>query len=221
MDILAILLSAAFLLVPIISAIALASSLLRHIPVSTPAHRKCEERVSNGLRTMDMKSYVVFDNLILRSSGNTAHTEIDHVVVSPYGIFCIETKSHKGAIYGYRQSKAWRQYLGGQEFGVVNPLRQNVKHIKALEQLLGYNLRAKIHSYAVFPNAEYVKVDGEYYGATIEQVVRNITMHKSRIYNLHECERILKSLAYASSKSDELRQTHVSEVKAYLLELAA
>jgi hypothetical protein len=91
-----------------------------------------------------------------------------------------------------------------------------VKHVKALEQLLGHNLKAKIHSYAVFPNAHYVKIDGEYYNATIEQVIRSITIHKTPIYNLHECERILKSLAHASNKSDGLRQIHVNEVKAYL-----
>ena len=176
----------------------------------------CEQTVTNALRSLDMKSYVVFENLILPSRGNTPHTEIDQVVVSPYGIFCIETKSHQGAIYGFKSSGRWKQYLGGKEFDIINPLRQNYKHTSAVEDLLGANLRAKVHSYIVFPNARSVKIDGEYVDCSIGETIKKISRHKSPIYDLHDCERILKSFAYASSKRDELKGRHKEEVQAYL-----
>lgn len=176
----------------------------------------CEQAVTSSLKSLDMKSYVVFENLILPSRGNTPHTEIDQVVVSPYGIFCIETKSHQGAIYGFKSNVKWKQYLGGKEFDMINPLRQNYKHTSAIEDLLGSNLKSKIHSYIVFPNARSVKIDGEYVNCSISEVMRKISQHKSPVYNLHDCERILKTFAYASSKRDELKARHREEVRAYL-----
>lgn len=199
---------------PIIGAISPAASIPP--PPSLPAHKRCEARVSSALRNMDMKSYVVFDNLVLRSDGNTSHTEIDHVVVSPYGIFCIETKSHNGSIYGYRDNDYWKQYLGKKSYVIYNPFKQNYKHVRALESLLGPNLRAPIHSYVVFPNARNIKINGTSRAAGIRDVVWNISCHKTPVYSLEECEKILKCLAYASSKKDELLPIHANEVREYL-----
>ncbi|NCU37946.1 NERD domain-containing protein [Candidatus Saccharibacteria bacterium] len=106
MEIIAILLATLFVFAPIIGGIAVIGATLSKPRI--PAYKQCENRVSNALNNMDMKFYVVFDNLILQSNGNTSHTEIDHVVVSPFGIFCIETKSHKGSIYGSEKSAYWK-----------------------------------------------------------------------------------------------------------------
>lgn len=184
--------------------------------VGPTKQKLCEVRVSDALRSIDFRSYVIFDNLILPSNGNTAHTEIDHVVVSPFGIFCIETKSHQGSIYGSENSAYWKQYLGNQEFKIYNPFRQNYKHTKALEVLLESEIKASLHSYVVFPNARKIKIDGSERIASIEEVVRQISQHKKQIYNLADCERILKKLAYASSMSAQLADIHKSEVQAYL-----
>lgn len=186
---------------------------LKHRTSKTKA---CEERVSEALRSLNMNTYTTFNNLILRSNGNTNHTEIDHVVVSPYGIFCIETKSHHGLIYGSMSSAYWTQYLGNHEYKLFNPHRQNYKHIKALENLLGIAVKAPIHSYVVFPNAKRIKVDGSDKILSIEHVLRMIANHTNHVYSLPEYERILKTLAYASSKREELTQTHQQEVQAYL-----
>jgi hypothetical protein len=181
-----------------------------------PRQELCEREVTDALRSLDIKSYVIFENLILPSRGNTAHTEIDQVVVSPYGIFCIETKSHQGTIYGYTKSKNWKQYLGGKEFNLHNPLHQNYKHTHAVADLLGSSLKAKVHAYVVFPNARSVTIDGERVDYSIDEVKRKIGRHKSLVYNLQDCETILKMLAVASSKREDLKNLHVAEVRAYL-----
>ena len=76
---------------------------------------KCEGEVSCALRELDPKFYVIFNNLTVPSNGNTSLTEIDHVVVSQYGIFCIETKSQQGTIYGAIKSTHWKQQLNNKE----------------------------------------------------------------------------------------------------------
>lgn len=66
-------------------------------------------------------------------------TQIDHVVVSPYGIFVIETKNHKGMIFGDPCGKVWTQVLkGGQlRYTFFNPLIQNSGHVMELSKQLG------------------------------------------------------------------------------------
>lgn len=181
-----------------------------------PEHDQTEHRVADALESMDAKSYVLFNNLILESDRNTSHTEIDHVVVSPYGIFCIETKSHRGSIYGYKDVRKWKQYLGGNEYDFYNPIHQNYKHTKAIQNLLGSEIKVPIHSLVVFPNANKVVVDGTECDLSINGLVRLISNHTKQIYNLDECTQILKTLAYASTQKSELAEAHKQEVREFL-----
>lgn len=64
-------------------------------------------------------------------------TQIDHVFLSPYGIFVLETKNMSGWIFGGEQQAQWTQQIYRQRFKFQNPLRQNYKHLKALESALG------------------------------------------------------------------------------------
>lgn len=42
--------------------------------------------------------YTIFNDFLFESNGHS--TQIDHIVVSPYGVFVIETKGYKGWILG-------------------------------------------------------------------------------------------------------------------------
>ncbi len=59
-----------------------------------------ENFVKRKLKELNPQYYKVLNDLLLPSSGNTVTTQIDHVVVSNYGIFVIETKNYEGSIYG-------------------------------------------------------------------------------------------------------------------------
>ena len=210
------LLLSVLVLAPIIGGIALASISLKSTKPKLSKSQLAEKSVNDALRTLDLKSYVLFENVILQSNGNTAHTEIDHIVVSPYGIFCVETKSHCGSIYGYEKNANWAQYLGGQKFTLNSPSRQNYKHIKAIEALIGANLKAPIHSYVIFPCASKIITDSKFVYNDVRTLIENISRHKQPVYDLDECTRILRSLAYASSKKDSLAAVHIDEVQTYL-----
>lgn len=51
--------------------------------------------------------YTIYWNVTLPTPDGT--TQIDHIVVSPYGIFVIETKAYGGWIFGDRRQKQWTQ----------------------------------------------------------------------------------------------------------------
>lgn len=75
--------------------------------------------------------YHVMPDLLLKTK--TATTQLDHVVVSPFGIFVIETKNMKGMLFGSQFGKVWTQtFLNGQRHTIYNPLKQNEGHIRAV-----------------------------------------------------------------------------------------
>ena len=67
--------------------------------------------VSNFLMKLDKEKYFVLNDITLKLNGFTS--QIDHIVVSCYGIFVIETKNWKGSIYGGSKRDYIFQYLGG------------------------------------------------------------------------------------------------------------
>ncbi|MEK6199723.1 MAG: NERD domain-containing protein [Psychrobacter sp.] len=89
-------------------------------------------------------------NGITLPRANGGSTQIDHIIVSVYGIFVIETKNYKGWIYGSEKQKQWTQaFPNGSKFKFQNPLRQNYLHIKTLADLLGLELNY-FHSMIAF-----------------------------------------------------------------------
>lgn len=101
------------------------------------------------LNRLDKEKYNVINNLYIKSaSGNVRKAQIDHVVVSTFGVFVIETKNYKGKIYGTERATKWQQYIGGRKYEFYNPLRQNYGHQKSLELWLEENGAGKI---PVFP----------------------------------------------------------------------
>lgn len=99
---------------------------------------RAEKQVSMVLRSMGC-AYRVFDNVMLKTGGGT--TQIDHVVISNFGIFVIETKSHKGRIFGDCYSRKWTQVLftkqGQKNYTFYSPYLQNSGHLKNLYKLFG------------------------------------------------------------------------------------
>lgn len=51
--------------------------------------------------------YQVINNLIIQNKERTS--QIDHIVVSPFGLFVIETKNYSGLISGAERSENWKE----------------------------------------------------------------------------------------------------------------
>ncbi|OYT79557.1 MAG: nuclease [Pseudomonas sp. PGPPP4] len=84
---------------------------------------------------LDRQTYRRLHNVTLPTPDGT--TQIDHVFLSRYGIFVVETKNLSGWIFGSERQAQWTQKLYKRTFKFQNPLRQNYRHLKALEATLG------------------------------------------------------------------------------------
>jgi hypothetical protein len=106
-----------------------------------------ERRVNAALKKHLSEEYHIITDLTLPSLGKT--TQIDHVIISRFGVFVIETKNMQGWIFGDANRSQWTQTIYRHKTQFQNPLRQNFKHIKAIQNVLNIN-QNYIHNLVVF-----------------------------------------------------------------------
>ncbi|MBO0503041.1 nuclease-related domain-containing protein [Aeromonas veronii] len=95
-----------------------------------------EAFINLGIRLfLDRQEYHLLKDVTLPTPQGT--TQIDHVIVSRFGLFVIETKNIKGWIFGNPAHKSWTQQLYRRRHTFQNPLRQNYLHLMTLKSLLG------------------------------------------------------------------------------------
>lgn len=104
---------------------------------------------------LDKKHYTLFKDVLLPTEDGT--TQIDHIVLSKYGIFVIETKNISNWIFA-NTGPFWTQKVFKKNFKFQNPTRQNYKHVKVLEKLLGVEEK-KIFNTVVFAGKCEFKTD--------------------------------------------------------------
>ncbi|WP_158856707.1 nuclease-related domain-containing protein [Lunatibacter salilacus] len=93
------------------------------------------------------KSYYKVHNIILPSENGT--TQIDHLIISIYGIFIVETKNKRGWIFGSKEQSSWTQSIYGRNYSFQNPLRQTFRQKKILSAFLSVP-ESKIHTVVNF-----------------------------------------------------------------------
>ncbi len=99
-------------------------------------------------------TYHAFHNVTIPDGSDT--TQIDHIYVARFGVFVVETKNMSGWIFGSEQQAQWTQSIYKNKFKFQNPLRQNYKHIKTLENLLQLPA-SKMHTVIVFTGDSTIK----------------------------------------------------------------
>jgi hypothetical protein len=80
-------------------------------------------------------------------------TEVDHLVLSPFGIFVIAVQSYRGHIYGAETQANWTRHYFGNKKQFMNPLHQNFKNMEAVKHLLqlqGSEAAKHVHAVVAF-----------------------------------------------------------------------
>ncbi|MBQ7159071.1 MAG: NERD domain-containing protein [Treponema sp.] len=100
--------------------------------------------------------YITMNDVLLRSSKGLT-SQIDHLVLSEYGIFVIETKNYKGWIFGNEKAENWMQVIFKEKHQFRNPVKQNWSHIYALKSVLSDFPCAKYFPIVVFSGSATLK----------------------------------------------------------------
>jgi hypothetical protein len=101
--------------------------------------------------------YHLLNHITLKLHDGT--TQVDHILVSRFGVFVIETKDYKGWIFANAQHAQWTQVLFQARFRFQNPLVQNQLHLKALQELLDFLPSDAFQSLVVFAGEAEFKTD--------------------------------------------------------------
>ncbi|MEG0571425.1 MAG: nuclease-related domain-containing protein [Oscillospiraceae bacterium] len=111
-----------------------------------------EKKVARILKSIArFNDYKVINNIYLPLYDKT--TQIDHIVIGPFGMLVIETKNHRGQIFGDPSKKDWSQIMGdATKNKLYNPLMQNQAHIDCIRHILSSNniYKVNIESLVVF-----------------------------------------------------------------------
>ena len=162
---------------------------------------------------LDKEVYQRLNNITLPLD-NGGSTQIDHVIVSRYGIFVIETKNYKGWIYGNEKQKQWTQaFANGSKYKFQNPLRQNYLHIKTLAELLALKTNY-FHSMIAFVGECELKTRDELPAHVLKGgIISYIKSKQEEILTLEEVASIVEQIETKRfTKSWHTNRAH----KAYL-----
>lgn len=160
-----------------------------------------------AMAQLDAEKYHQLHDVTLPTTDGT--TQIDHIIVSKYGVFVIETKNMGGWIFGDPNNPKWTQTFGKSKNSFQNPLRQNYKHIKELESLLQIG-EDKLFSMVAFTgNAEFKTVMPDNVMPS-NRLIRYILSKTAPILSEREVQDILLRInGSMMKKSRETSELHV------------
>lgn len=117
-----------------------------------------EALVSKAVRVnFTQPDYHLMNHVTLALQDGT--TQVDHILVSRFGVFVIETKDYKGWIFANPKQANWTQVLFNSKFRFQNPIHQNFRHVRAVQNLLDFLPPDAIRSVVVFTGDAEFKTD--------------------------------------------------------------
>lgn len=196
---------------------------------NTPKHKgkEGELHVHNTLAQLP-DEYIVLEDVILETTRGT--TQIDHVVVSKYGVFAIETKNYRGDIYGDDSRRQWTQiivtdvtylkkwyktytYVTKNHF--YNPVKQSLAHTYAIKKALKDWPNLKVVPIVVFAGSAFLaNVTTQHHVIYIEQLLDTIQSYGTPYLTDADVARIVDCLSQKDVRDLVDDRTHINNVYA-------
>ncbi len=163
----------------------------------------------NMWMSLDGSIYRRFHDVIVPAKNGT--TQIDHILISPYGVFIVETKNIKGWIFGSEEQSKWTQSLYGKNYSFQNPIRQTFRQKKILSEYLGLD-ESNIHTVIHFVG------DCKFKTRLPANVInsglgRYIKQFRNSILSIEETNRVSRALEQHVSQSSLTTRDHVRSLR--------
>jgi Nuclease-related domain len=184
-----------------------------------------EYKIDIQLDQLSKECRYLSDLLVKNSKAKSGYSQIDHVVLTPYGIFAIETKNYQGTIYGGKDRKIW---LVNGKFKMMNPFIQNYGHMEALKTLIPEKYHNFFISMVSFTKRCTFKVDLDYRKiASNELIVYDIELsefihrkvsvmklqHNEPLLSETDIDSIYQAIALANITDSKVREEHKLKLK--------
>src|SRR5690554_7908717 len=164
---------------------------------------------------LDKTRYHLIKNVTLPTEDGT--TQIDHIIVSRYGVFVVETKNMKGWIFGNAKQRYWMQKIFKHSQKFQNPLHQNYKHVKTLQSLLELS-DEQVFSVVVFVGDSTFKTpmpENVTHGGGYVRFIKAQTEPRLSDAEVQKVIEVIESGRLAATlKNHRMHVTHVKEIVA-------
>lgn len=161
-----------------------------------------------SLSKLPKDKYIILNDIFIEVGVRTH--QIDHVVVSPYGIFSIETKQYNGYITGNKYDKKWIKYAGNKKYYYENPIRQNYGHVKGLSELLNID-ESKIFNVVCIPSTAKLKIEHDGELTRYDTLVERITSHSEVI--IDNVDDIVETINRSNIVDKSKRKEHIRNIR--------
>jgi len=162
------------------------------------------------LKCFNGENYHLLNHVTLRYGDLT--TQVDHILVSRFGIFVIETKNFRGFIFANSKHKNWTQATYWKKSKFQNPIHQNYIHVKAVQELLDFVPPNVIQSIVVFVGDAQFKTDMPAGVFTLPQLVEHLKNSNNEVLTLNRLQFCVGRLETARLKISQ--QTDLEHVQA-------
>ena len=170
---------------------------------------KGEEYVSKILNSLS-PDYFCIDDLLLRYKNNTH--QIDHVIISRYGVFVLETKNFRGVIKGSGFDMKWKQINGDKSRSFYNPEYQNGMHCEVVSAV-GKVKDDSIFPYVVFVGRCELQLEDVSRVIHSSEVLEKILEHHEVLIDDEKVFKIYTRLTNANINSRKAREAHKKRVQ--------
>ncbi|MFL1906789.1 nuclease-related domain-containing protein [Plesiomonas shigelloides] len=156
---------------------------------------------------------VLINNVTLRLlDGRT--TQIDHILISRYGVYAIETKDYSGWIFGNDKAETWTQVIYKRKSTFQNPLRQNYYHTKALEELFDFLPKGAIKSIVIFTDKSEFKTEMPDNVINSQDIPKFLSSRNEELISLNRIQFCLGRLTfYRLPESYDTDRMHVHNLR--------
>ncbi len=161
-------------------------------------------------RHFKTQDYHLLNHITLRHRGGT--TQVDHILVSRFGVFVIETKDYTGWIFASAEHATWTQVTFNNKFKFQNPIHQNYLHVKAVQELLDFVPTSAIQSAVVFTGDAEFKTDLPTGVFTLPQLIQHFKSCTEEVLSLNRVQFCVGRLETARLNISE--KTDVQHVQA-------
>lgn len=172
-----------------------------------------EARVNLVLERLS-EEYNIFNDIYININGKTV--QIDHLIISPYGIFVIETKNYSGWIYGRDEVDYWIENKFGKKYKFYNPLKQNHSHIRVLKNILEIS-QEKFISIVVFSGEAELKSKIKGNVIYLDELEDFISSYKKILFNKEYITKIKQELLKNIILDKKVEEIHIKNIKETLM----
>jgi len=177
-----------------------------------------ESRVARQLDKLQGQEYKVLNDVLIKNGSRS--NQIDHILISIYGIFVIETKNYRGWIHGNENSEYWIQSFYKKKTKFRNPIKQNWAHIYALKEVLSDFKQVKYHPIIVFAGSAKLKNVSSKIPVIYDHELFQTIMNNRGVSNLSivQVDNIVDKLNEVNIQDKEGKKEHVDRVQKHAYE---